>query len=368
MQLVLNSEQQELRSVVGKFVAEHAPPDRIRQIMDTPEGFDRELWHRMAGELGLAGLVVPEEHGGSGSGNVERCVVAEELGRALLPTPFLASAVLAADALLALDDSEAQAELLPELVSGRLVAAVAGGVLGSSDDVTASWRGGTWLLEGRTAPVVLGGVADVVLVHARTDRGSGWFLVSGGASGLTRTPLRTLDPTRKLARLDFSSAPARLLHAEDAAGTLSKVNDLAVVALLAEGVGGMQRALEMTVDYAKVRVQFGRAIGSYQAVKHSCADMYCACEQALSVVRHAAWVADNDPEQLPLAAASAQVFVSPAYFRAASDTVQLHGGIGYTWEHDAHFHLKRAKASELLLGTTAQHRVRVAALAGIGEN
>lgn len=365
MQLVLNREQQELRSGVRKFVAEHAPPDRIRQVMEGPDGFDRNLWRRMAGELGLAGLVVPEEHGGSGAGHVERCVVAEELGRALVPSPFLSSAVLAVDTLLALGDAEAQAELLPELCSGELVAAVAGGVLGSDDGVIATWRGGTWLLDGRTSPVLSGEGADVVLVHAATDRGSGWFLVSAGATGLNRTSLRTLDPTFRMARLDFSSVPARLLATEDAAGVLAKVEDLAALALIADSVGGMGRALEMTVDYAKVRVQFGRAIGSYQGVKHVCADMYCACEQAISVLRHAAWVADNDPEQLPLATAAAKVFVSPAYFQTAADTIQLHGGIGYTWEHDAHLHYKRAKTAELLLGSADRARARLADLLGI---
>lgn len=365
MRLVLNREQQELRSGIRKFVAEHSPADRIRQVMDSPDGFDRDLWRRMAGELGLAGLVVPERLGGSGAGHVERSVVAEELGRALVPTPFLASAVLAVDTLLALDDAEARSELLPELVTGEVIAAVAGGALGSRDEVTASWRGGNWVLDGRTTPVVAGDVADVVLVHARTEQGGAWFLISGGAAGLTRTPLRTLDPTRRLARLDFTAAPGRALSTSDPEAVLAKVNDQAAVALVADSVGGMQRVLEMTSDYAKVRVQFGRAIGSYQGVKHACAEMYCACEQAYSMVRQAAWVADNDPAQLPLAAAGAQVFLSPAYFQTAANTVELHGGIGYTWEHDAHLYYKRAKTSELLLGSADRQRARLADLLGI---
>ncbi|GAB3291349.1 acyl-CoA dehydrogenase family protein [Parasphingorhabdus pacifica] len=365
MQLVLNREQEELQAGVRKFAAEHAAGDRIRQVMDSADGFDRDLWLRMAGELGLVGLVVPDEYGGSGAGQVERCLIAEELGSALVPSPFLASGVLAVDTLLELQDRDAQAELLPELVSGRLVAAVAGGVLGSGDGVTASWKAGTWVLEGRTAPVISGQEADMVLVYARTERGGGWFLVPGGVPGLVKSPLHALDPTRRLARLDFASVPARMLETEDASGVRFRVNDLGTIALLAESVGGMRRALEMTVDCAKVRVQFGRAIGSYQAVKHACADMYCTSEQSLAMVRHAARVADEDPTELPLAAASAQVFVAPAYFEAAADTVQLHGGVGYTWEHDAHLYYKRAKTSELLLGGTERTRARLADLLGL---
>lgn len=355
MQLVLSREQRELRSAVRKFLAEHAPPARVRELMGG-DGHDPELWRRLAGELGLTGLVVPEEHGGSGAGHVERAVVLEELGRALAPVPFLASAVLATDVLLALDDVEAQAELLPKLASGELIGAVAW----DADPMpTATQRDGSWVLNGRAPQVVSGDIADFVLVHANTGQGAAWFLVSG-SDGVARTPLRTLDPTRRIARLDFTAAPARMLSTKDPVAALGKARDLAAVALAAEQLGGMERALEMTVEYAKVRVQFGRAIGSYQSVKHGCADMYSAWEQAQSAVRYAAWVADHDSAQLPLAAAMVQVLVAPAYFQVAADTVQLHGGVGYTWEHDAHLYYKRAKTSELLLGTPEQKRARFA--------
>ncbi len=369
MQLVLDREQQELRTAVRKFLADHASPARVRTVIDSDDGHDRELWRRLAGELGLAGLVVPEQHGGSGAGHVERCVVSEELGRALAPAPFLASAVLAVDTLLALDDEPARAELLPRLASGELVATVAVAEQGGSWDpatttTSALLQDGTWVLDGHKTPVVSGDVADVVLVHARTPEGTGWFLVDGDAPGLRRTALRTLDPTRPLSRLDFWSTPARPLTG-DAATVLAAVTDRAAVALAAEAVGGMGRVLEMTTDYAKVRVQFGRAIGSYQAVKHGCADMYGAVEQATSALRYAAWAADHDTGQLPLAAALVGVVVLPAYFRAAADTVQLHGGVGYTWEHDAQLYYKRAKTSELLLGSGEQQRRRLADRLGI---
>ncbi|MFI0462646.1 acyl-CoA dehydrogenase family protein [Saccharopolyspora sp. 5N102] len=355
MQLVLTREQRELRSAVRKFLAEHAPPARVRELIDG-DGHDAGLWRRLAGELGATGLVVPEEHGGSGAGHVERAVVLEELGRALAPVPFLASAVLATDVLLALDDTEAQAELLPRLAAGELIGAVS---WDAESAPTATRRDGSWVLDGRAPQVLSGDIADFVLVYAGTEQGGSWFRVDG-ADGVPRTPLRTLDPTRRIARLDFAGTPARQLSTEDADAVLAEVRDTAAVALAAEQLGGMERVLEMTVEYAKVRVQFGRAIGSYQAVKHRCADMYSAWEQAHSAVRHAAWTADEDRAQLPLAAAMVQVLVSPAYFQAAADTVQLHGGIGYTWEHDAHLYYKRAKTSELLLGTPGQQRARLA--------
>jgi alkylation response protein AidB-like acyl-CoA dehydrogenase len=349
MRLVLDAEQQQLRSTVRKLLADHAPPQRVRTVMDSADGYDRELWHRITGELGLAGLVVGEQYGGAGAGNVERSLVLEELGRALTPVPFFASAVLAVDTALALGHEE----LLPRLASGEVIGAVA---LSGDDGVwgpvaaTATERDGGWVLDGHASFVVSGDVADVVFVYTGE-----WFAVSGG---FERTTLRTLDPTRRIARLDFTATPARRLSAPD--GVLEKVRDLAAVALAAEQVGGMGRVVETTVDYAKVRVQFGRAIGSYQGVKHALADMYSAYEQAESLLRHAAWAADEDHDALPLAAATTQAFVGPAYFQAAAQGLELHGGIGYTWEHESHLYYKRAKTSELLLGTAEQQWGRLA--------
>ncbi|MDA3627721.1 acyl-CoA/acyl-ACP dehydrogenase [Saccharopolyspora sp. WRP15-2] len=356
MQLVLDPEQQELRSAVRKFLAEHAPSQRVRELAEG-DGHDAQLWRRLSTELGLTGLVVPEEHGGSGAGHVERAVVLEELGAALAPVPFLASAVLATDVLLAVDDEAARAELLPAMVSGELIAAVA---WDQESVPTATPRDGGWVLDGRAQRVVSGDIADVVLVQAKTGQGTAWFRAR--AEHIAKTPLRTLDPTRRLTNLDFTAAPAELLASSDPDAVRARVRDLAAVALSAEQLGGMARVLEMTAEYAKVRVQFGRTIGSYQGVKHRLADMYSALEQAGAAVRYAAWTADSDPEELPLAAALVQVLVSPANFQAAADTVQLHGGIGYTWEHDAHLYYKRAKTSQLLLGTPDENRARLADL------
>ncbi|KAA9166398.1 acyl-CoA dehydrogenase [Amycolatopsis acidicola] len=334
MRLVLDKEQQELRSTVRKLLADHA---RVREVLDSGEGIDRPLWKRLAGELGLAGLVVPENLGGAGAGHVERAIVAEELGRSLAQVPFFASAVLAVDAASALGDEET----LPRLASGELIGtvAVAGGW--GPLDVRASERDGGWVLDGKAPFVIAGDVADVVYVY-----NGQWFVVTGG---FERKVLRTLDPTRPVARLEFSATPARKLDGDP----IARVRDLAAVALAAEQLGGMGKVLETTTEYAKVRVQFGRAIGSYQAVKHALADIYSSCERAESLVRLAAWTADEDRDSLPLVAATTQSFIGPAYFQAASGGVQLHGGIGYTWEHDAHLYYKRAKTSEILFSGAA---------------
>ncbi|HVV07646.1 acyl-CoA dehydrogenase family protein [Amycolatopsis sp.] len=339
MRLVLDKEQQELRSTVRKLLAEQG---RVREILDSGEGIDRPLWQLLTTELGLAGLVVPESSGGAGAGHIERAIVLEELGRSLAQVPFFASAVLAVDTAQALRDEE----LVPRLASGELIGTVAVSGDWGPVPVTATERDGGWVLDGQAPFVIAGDVADVVYVYTGE-----WFAVT---EGFERKALRTLDPTRPVARLEFSATPARRLDGDP----VGQIRDLAAVALAAEQAGGMGRVLEMTTEYAKVRVQFGRAIGSYQAVKHALADMYSAYEQAGSLVRHAAWAADEDPEALPLAAAATQSFVGPAYFKAAADGVQLHGGIGYTWEHDAHLYYKRAKTSELLFAGAADQLVR----------
>lgn len=367
MRLVLDPEQEELRAAVRRFLADRSPSERVRAVMESDRGHDDAVWSGLA-RMGALGLVVPEELGGAGAGHVERSVVAEELGRALVPAPFLASAVLATDALLALDDHDARAELLPALAAGERIATVAAAEGRGEWDrtggaTTATGRDGGWVLDGVKTPVLAGDVADVVLVLAAAPDGPAWFAVDAGAAGLTRTRLTGLDPTRRVARLAFSATPARRLPTADAAAVLDLVADLAAVALAAEQVGLMQRAMELTVAYATVRVQFGRPIGSYQAVKHGCADMLSAWEQAVSVLRYAAWTADHDRAELPVAAALAQTHVGPAAFATATGMVQYHGGTGYTWEHDAHLFYKRAKSAELLLGTG--HRARLADRLGV---
>ena len=287
-----------------------------------------------------------------------------------MPSPFLASAVLAADAFLAVDDAAANAEYLPAIAAGDRIAslAVAEGSeawVRDGGSVTATPDGDRWAVTGSKTRVVHGNAADLFVVFASTPDGPGWFVVDASAAGVERATLTGLDHTRRFARVVFSLAPARRLTTADPVAALDRVADLAAVAVAAEQVGGLERALEMTADYAKIRVQFGRAIGSYQAVKHGLADMYCSWELALSVVRYAAWAAEEAADELPLAAALAQVYVGPAFFDVAMSAIQYHGGIGFTWEHDAHLYYKRAKSDQLLFGSASRQRSLLADRLGI---
>ncbi len=364
MNLVLSEEQDELRDAVRRFLSDRSPMSRVREVMESPEGYDRGLWERMADDLSLQGVAVPDNFGGAGFGQVELSIVMEELGRALVPSPFFASAVLAASALLALDDEEARQELLPEIAAGRTVATLAFAENGGRA-TQATLDGGAWRLQGDKSLVLDGCTADLLLVMAETAGEPGFFAVDATAPGLVRKKLAGLDLTRQLASVQFSGTPARRLVAEDAAGALSHALDLAAVALAAEQLGGLQRCLEMSVEYAGARSQFGRPIGSFQAIKHLCADMHVAMELSRSVVRYAAWAADQAPAELPVAAALARACCSEAFFKVAADNIQVHGGIGFTWEHDAHLYYRRAKSSELLLGGAVQVREQLAERLGV---
>ncbi|MDL4775007.1 MULTISPECIES: acyl-CoA dehydrogenase family protein [Thermomonosporaceae] len=371
MRLILTDEQRDLAGSVRAFLAGTAPMARVRAVAESGEPYDRDVWTRTAGELGLAGLAVPEAHGGSGAGHAEVAVVMEELGAALTPSPYLASAVLAADLLVALGD-EAAAEtedLLPGIASGTTVAAFAHPEPGAPLP-SAERAGGGHVLDGRVPRLLNGADADLLLVVAdlRGEAGgTAVFAVEAGASGLARHPLTTLDLTRPQARVELAGTPARLLGTPGAgtAAALARALDLASVAVAAGQLGGLRRCLDVIVEYAGLRVQFGRFVGSFQGVKHKLADMHCTLEQAESIVRYAAWTADESPEELPVAAALAQAFVGGAAFRVAKDHLLLHGGIGFTWEHDAHLYYKRAKGDELLLGPPRVHRARLAERLGL---
>ena len=230
----------------------------------------------------------------------------------------------------------------------------------------ATKSGGGYTLDGQKMFVIDGHTANLILVAARTGDGVSLFAVEGDASGLTRTPLSTMDQTRKQAKLEFANTPARLIGNEGQAWTgLNKTLDLAAVALAAEQVGGAQKCLDMSVEYAKVRVQFGRPIGSFQAIKHKCADMLLEVESAKSAAYYAGWAAAEDSDELPVVASLAKAYCSDAYFHAAAENIQIHGGIGFTWEHDAHLYFKRAKSSELLLGDPTYHRELLAQRIGL---
>jgi alkylation response protein AidB-like acyl-CoA dehydrogenase len=325
----------------------------------------------MADQLGLQAMTIPESMGGAGFGYVELLVVLEEMGAALLCAPYFSTVALATNALLCSKDEVAQKQWLPTIASGETIATLA-----TTEDsgrweldavsTSATKADGGWRLNGHKSFVLDGHTAALVLVAARTDAGLSLFAVESGASGLTRTPLATMDQTRKQARLVFEDTPATLVGRDgDAAPGLERTLQLACVALAAEQVGGAQRVLDNAVDYAKNRMQFGRPIGSFQAIKHKCADMLLEVESSKSAAYYGAWAAATDDEELPLAASLAKSYCSDAYFHCAGENIQIHGGIGFTWEHHAHLYFKRAKSSELLLGDPAYHRELLAQRLGI---
>ena len=371
MNFAFSEEQEELRKSVRRFLDDKSPEAEVRRLMETTEGYDPAVWSQMAQQLGLQGLAVPEEFGGSGYTYVELIVVLEEMGRALLCAPYFSSVALAANALLTSGDDGAKKDYLPGIASGETIATVAlTEPAGRWDEegvtTAASGSGDSWTLDGTKSFVLDGHTANLILVPARTSGGVSLFAVAGDASGLTRTPLATMDQTRKQAKLEFSGTPARLIGSEGTAWAgLSKMLDLAAVALAAEQVGGAQRVLDMSVEYAKVRVQFGRPIGSFQAIKHKCADMLLEVESAKSAAYYAGWAAAEDSDELPVVASLAKAYCSDAYFHAAAENIQIHGGIGFTWEHPAHLYFKRAKSSELYLGDPTYHRELLAQRIGL---
>jgi alkylation response protein AidB-like acyl-CoA dehydrogenase len=352
--------------VVRDFLARWSTEADVRRTMAGEAGVDRDLWARMA-DLGLPGLVVPERLGGSGATPVELGAVFEELGAALYAGPFLATVGLAATALLEFGDDDASARHLPGIAAGTTTATLAwAGQRPAESGLVARRQGDGWVVDG-TAPIVVdGATADLVLVAAGTPDGPGLFTVEADPVGLQRRALSTLDLTRKLAELRFDSVPVEPVGAPGSAGaSLHRTGDLAALYLAAEQLGGVARVLATAVEYARTRVQFGRAIGSFQVIKHRCADMLIGVESARSVVESGLRTAAHRPGDLPVAAALARSVVSEVYTRAASDNVQIHGGIGFTWEHSAHLYLKRAKSSELLLGPPVRQRAALARHLGL---
>jgi alkylation response protein AidB-like acyl-CoA dehydrogenase len=371
MILGVSAEQEELRASVRRFLADRAPISAVRELMETTDGLDAGVWRQAGEQLGLQGMAIPEEYGGAGFSFAEQAIVLEELGAALYGGPYLASAVLAATALLASADEDARKAYLPGIASGELIATLAFTEEDGSwdpDAIRLAATGGDdgWRLEGRKSFVLDGHTAGLILVVARTGDGLSVFAVTADAAGLTRTALPTLDQTRKLARLDFASVPATLIGTPgDGTAVLSHTLDVAAIAQAAEQLGGAQRALDMAVEYAKVRHQFGRPIGSFQAIKHRCADLLLEVESLRSAVQYAAAAVAENSSEVPVVASLVKAYASDVYFHVAAENIQIHGGIGFTWEHDAHLYFKRAKASELFLGDASYHREHLATRIGL---
>jgi alkylation response protein AidB-like acyl-CoA dehydrogenase len=374
MNFAFSEEQEEFREMLHRFLDEKSPTAEVFRLMETAEGFDAAVWKQMAEELGLQGIHIPEAYGGQGFGFLELCIALEEMGRALLCAPFFSTVCLAANAILNAGSEADKQTLLPGIASGETVATLAlleGDGTWDSEGVRMEFGrdGGSYLLEGSKALVTDGTLADLILVAARRPGSSGeegitLFAVRAGANGLRVTPVDPLDATRKLADVEFAGVKAELVGEEGASGpALRKTLDQACVCLAAESVGGAQRCLDTSVAYANERVQFARPIGSFQAIKHKCAEVLLEVESARVTAYYAAWAAEND-EDLPISASMAKSCCDDAYARASAENIQIHGGIGFTWEADPHLFFKRAKATETLLGDPFYHRARIAAQKG----
>ncbi len=369
MSIAFTQEHDNLRESVRRFLEQRSSPGDIRRLMESQDTYDPAVWQQLAQQMGLPGIAVPEEYGGSGYGIIEQVIILEEMGRALLCAPYFSSAILAATALIESGDEAACGDLLPGIADGSATATLAWvEKLGAWDtaariDTRAVATTDGWSLTGRKTLVLDGTTASLLLVAAATSAGPSLFAVVPGAAGMTSRPLKTLDTTRAFSSIEFDGTPGRIIGAEGtAAGVLERTLQVAAVALAAEQTGTAERCLEISVDYAKLRKQYGRPIGSFQALKHRFVDLLLEIETAKSAVYHAAAAAaDADPE-LPLVASMAKASASDALVHAASEMIQFHGGIGFTWEHDAHLYFRRAKTTEQFLGSPQVHREIVASL------
>jgi alkylation response protein AidB-like acyl-CoA dehydrogenase len=349
-------ELEELRTSIRKFLSARIPESRVRELIESEDPFDPELWAELGSMLGVHGLAIPERFGGDGFGLSAAAVVFEELGRALVPIPFF-STFVAAQTLLAAGDDDMCAKHLPGVASGATRLSVAAAEKdGSWDSAVIKTRAaqrpdGTWQLDGRKFFVPDALTAHVLIVFARTTAGPTLFALDPAADGVQITPMQVLDATRPLATITLDSAPGQLIGRQGAGGSvLARSLDFAALALAAESVGAAQFCLEISVEYASMRRQFGRAIGSFQAVKHLCAEMLAQVELARAATEDAVLLTDTGSPDAAIATAAAHITTSTALMFVAKETIQVHGGIGFTWEHPAHLYFRRAKASQMLLG------------------
>ncbi|MCP4037171.1 MAG: acyl-CoA/acyl-ACP dehydrogenase [bacterium] len=371
MDFAFNEEQEELREMASAFLEESSGSEQIRKAMESELGYEPDVWNQIGAELGWTSVHIPEEYGGLGLSYVELVALQEKMGARLLCAPFFSSVCLGANALLVAGNEEQKQQYLPGIAEGTVRATLAyQGTAGRWDastvEATATRAGGGFRLDGASSFVVDGHCADLLVVAARSEGSEGQdgvslFAVPGDVAGLSRRRLPTVDQTRRLAEVTFEGVeiPETSLLGEEGGAwpQLSRTLDLAAIALAAEQVGGAQQCLDLSVEYAKERVQFGRAIGSFQSIKHKCADMMVLVESARSAAYYAGCaVSEENESELPTVAPLAKAYCSDTYFQCAADCVQIHGGVGFTWEYDVHLYFKRAKSSEALLGDAAFHR------------
>lgn len=356
-------EREALRESLRSFFEKYCPEEEVRRLMATSSGLDPKLWQRIATDLGLLGFAVPEEYGGGGFAAADFQVVMEEVGRSLMPGPFLSSAVLATNVLLATEDVAVCSDVLPAMCAGTVIATVAAtstsGRWNADEvwDATAEQTAEGWLVTGRKEFVPDAQIADLFLVTARTSAGPALFLVRAGAAGVTRHELTTLDETRKQGVVEFGGVAAQQVgQLGQGVETLARALSVSSVALAGDQVGGARRALELAVDYAKVREQFGRVIGSFQAIKQKCADVLLAVEAATSATRAAADAVDDGSGEQEMLASLALGLATEAYLLAVHENIEVHGGIGFTWEASAHLYYKRAVADAAIFGSPSSQR------------
>jgi alkylation response protein AidB-like acyl-CoA dehydrogenase len=370
MKFSFSNEQEEFRSNLRRFLADRSPTKEVRRLMETDTGWEADGWRKLNEALGLTALRIPEEYGGHGFGMGELGIVLEEMGRALLCAPYFATAVLATGAIMnAGTDADKQA-LLPDIAMGDTIATLAcaeddGNWEAAATTLVASPAGSGYRLDGHKSFVLDGHTADLIVVLARApgssrDAGLSFFTVRGDASGLERRLLKTMDPTRKLARLTFNGVEAKLLgQAGAAAEPFARTMIEASVCLANEMVGGAERLREDALAYSKMRMQFGRQIASFQSMKHKAADMLLDVELAKSAAYYAAAALDDGDADVAATASLAKACASDTYMRTAIHAIQIHGGIGFTWDNDTHLWFKRAKSSEVLFGDASYHRERM---------
>lgn len=360
-EFVISPEVEELRDVVAQFCADVSSEEKVRAAMESDDGFDRDVWRTFGNELGILGLGVDEEFDGMGTGIATQALVVEQLGAHLFPGPVVGTLMLALPLLTSLSDRGAQAAYLPGVMSGETIAAVAGPLYDARFGLTevavrAEPSGDGWSVSGVVSHVPDLLAADLLLVPAVTPEGVALFAVDAHVSGIDRVAEPTMDLTRRQGKVVLESAAATLIaDCEETPALWTAALRRAAVLLSAEQLGGGQRLLDLTVAYVGQRIQFGRVIGSFQAVKHRCADMFISVEQARSAVYHAAWAFDEDSDAPEISVSLAKATASRMYREVAEDAIQMHGGVGFTWEYTAHLYFKRATTDAVLLGQTEDH-------------
>ena len=367
MRFSFTPEQEEFRTSLRRLLDARQPTKEVRRLMATEAGFEREAWQKLNGELGLTAIHIPEAYGGHGFGTSELAIVLEEMGRNVVCAPYFSTAVLATTAILNAGSEAEKKALLPGIADGTVIATLAfseasGRIDGTGVAMTATKSGKGWRLKGSKSFVLDGHTADLIVVLARRpgskgEAGLSFFTVAGNARRLERKRLKTMDETRKLARLSFKNVEAKLLGKAGAASApFARTMNQVLVCLANEMVGGADRLRQDALDYTKMRMQFGRSIASFQTTRHKAADMLVDVEQAKSTAYYAAAALDEGDDDLPALASMAKAAASEAYLQTAIHAVQMHGGIGFTWDNDTHLWFKRAKSSEILFGDANQHR------------